>query len=150
MSTGKTTEFLTTKMLRGYYRSGASIQRLPDKYDTGQYEDVRPSDFLIVINRGLAEGSNTFFLECKETATPKTSFSITGTFRKGKIQGMVRAAQLGLPYFVVFNILSTKEIYLVPAIEILKCLNDSKKSISFEIIKTHPWVTGALHDDYLK
>ena len=62
MSTGKTTEFLTTKMLRSYYRSGASIQRLPYKYVTGQYEDVRPSDFLIVINRGLAEGSNTFFL----------------------------------------------------------------------------------------
>ena len=63
---------------------------------------------------------------------------------------MIRAVQLKIPYFVVFNILSTQEIFLVPSIEILKCLNEGKKSISMEIIKKHPWLQGNLYDYYLK
>ena len=61
---------------------------------------------------------------------------------------MVRAAQLRLPYFVVFHILATKQIYLVPGIEILRCLNEGKKSISISIIEQYPWKEGALYDYY--
>ena len=72
----------------------------------------------------------------------------SSSFRKGQLQGMVRAAQLKQPYYVVFHILSTEKIFLVPAIEILSCINAGKKSISMEIIEQYPWTTGALHDYY--
>ena len=103
MSTGKTTEFLTTKMLRSYYRSGASIQRLPDKHDTGQYEDVRPCDHIVTMSRDLALEKflpNVFYIESKETLASKTSFNLKSTFQKGQLQGMFRAHNLKLPYFI--------------------------------------------------
>lgn len=149
MSTGKATEHETARRIRQQYKTAVSIQRLPDKYDTGKFEDTRPSDFMIILGRDIANGSaSIYFVECKETEKPKTSFSITGTFRKGQVQGMVRAAQLRLPYFVVFQVLATKKIYLVPSIEILKCLNEGKKSISMTIIEQYPWKEGALYDYY--
>lgn len=152
MASGKATELKTCQMLREYYKTAASIQRLPDKFDTGKFEDVRPSDFLIILNRTSVKvgEATTYFVECKESEKPKTSYSISGTFRKGQVQGMIRAVQLKIPYFVVFNILSTQEIFLVPSIEILKCLNEGKKSISMGIIKKHPWLQGNLYDYYLK
>lgn len=151
MSTGKATEHETARRIRQQYKTAVSIQRLPDKYDTGKFEDTRPSDFMIILSRDIAkEAATTYFVECKETEKPKTSFSIGGTFRKGQVQGMVRAAQLRLPYFVVFQILSTKQIYLVPGIEILKCLNEGKKSITIGVIEQYPWKEGALYDYYQK
>ena len=149
MSSGKATELKTTQMLRQCYRTAVDIQRLPDKYDTGKYEDTRPSDFIVILSRDISnQKSAVFYIECKETEKPKSSFSFSSSFRKGQLQGMVRAAQLKQPYYVVFHILSTEKIFLVPAIEILSCINAGKKSISMEIIEQYPWTTGALHDYY--
>ena len=149
MSTGKATEHETARRIRQQYKTAVSIQRLPDKFDTGKFEDTRPSDFLIILGRDFAKKSSSiYFVECKETEKPKTSFSILGTFRKGQVQGMVRAAQLSFLYFVVFHILATNQIYLVPGIEILRCLNEGKKSISISIIEQYPWKEGALYDYY--
>ena len=48
MSTGKATEHETARRIRQQYKTAVSIQRLPDKFDTGKFEDTRPSDFLII------------------------------------------------------------------------------------------------------
>ncbi|QHJ78713.1 MAG: hypothetical protein [Bacteriophage sp.] len=139
MANGKATEFKTSQLLRSFYRLNITIQRLPDKYDTGKFEDVRPSDFIVI---GL--GGKTSFVECKESEKLKTSFSILSTFRKGQVQGMRLAEKLNIPYYVVFNFLSTNQMFLVPSKEILNCLDSGKKSIPFKTIEQYPWTTGEL------
>lgn len=147
MANGKTTEFLTSQKLRSFYKLNVMINRLPDKYDTGRYEDIRPSDFMVTLSRKVAPNNMTsFFIECKESEKLKTSFGLASTFRKGQLQAMRMAKILEVPYFVVFNFLSTKEIFLVPSTEILDCLEQGKKSISIDTIRKYPWTTGELYD----
>ena len=149
--TGKSTENLVVQMLRKAYKLQVDIQRLPDKYDTGKLEDIRPCDHIVSLSRDVALENflpNTFYIESKETSALKTSFNINSTFQKGQLQGMHRAHNLKLPYFIVFHFLKTQGIYLVPAFEILDALAAGKKSISVETIKQYPWTTGDLYDYY--
>lgn len=149
--TGKATENKVVQMLRKAYKLQVDIQRLPDKYDTGQYEDTRPCDHIVTLGRDIALEKflpNTFFIESKETLASKSSFNFGSTFQKGQLQGMRRASNLKLPYFIVFQFLKTHEIYLVPAYEILNLQEEGKKSISVDIIKQYPWTTGELYDYY--
>lgn len=149
--TGKATESKVARMLRKAYKLQIDIQRLPDKYDTGKYEDVRPCDHIVTMSRDLALEKflpNVFYIESKETLASKTSFNLKSTFQKGQLQGMFRAHNLKLPYFIVFQFLKTHEIYLVPAFEILEAIDAGKKSISVETIKKYPWTTGELYDYY--
>lgn len=149
---GKSTENQVVRMLRKAYKLNVDIQRLPDKYDTGNYEDTRPCDHIVSLSRDIALEKflpNTFYIESKETLATKTSFNIKSTFQKGQLQGMQRAHNLKLPYFIVFQFLKDKEnLYLVPSFEILEALQAGKKSISVETIKKYPWTTGELYDYY--
>lgn len=119
--TGKSTEFFITQELRKRYGLKVDIQRLPDKYDTGKYEDTRPADFIVGMDRQIAKHcdmSNMFYIEAKETASLRTSINFKSTFQKGQLQGMRRAKTLQIPYFVIIRFLSVDKAYLVPSTEI--------------------------------
>ena len=153
MSSGKATELKTTQMLRLRYKTAVDIQRLPDKYDTGKYEDKRPSDFLVILSAEYAElnsVSNAFYIEAKETGSDKKSWNITSTFEHGQIQAMIRANKLRIPYFVVFQYLQTRSIYLVPSNIILEIFTKGDKSISKETITQYPWTNGSLYTYFKK
>lgn len=147
--TGKSTEFFITQQLRKAYGLKVDIQRLPDKYDTGKFEDTRPSDFIVGLDSNIAKAknmSNMFYIESKETTSRKTSINIASTFRKGQIQGMRRATNLHIPYFVVIRFLSVDDAYLVPATVFLSALETGKKSVPFSTIEQYLWTDGVLND----
>ena len=150
--TGKSTEFFITQRLRKQYGLKVDIQRLPDKYDTGKFEDTRPADFIIGMDRDLAKHcdmSNMFYIEAKETASMRTSINLKSTFQKGQIQGMRRAHALKIPYFVVIRFISVEKTYLVPATEFLDAIDAGKKSVPLATLEKYPWNNGALHDYHL-
>lgn len=151
-ASGKATENTVTLYLRKYYGTKVEIQRLPDKYDTGHYEDVRISDHIVALDSAISTDqgvSGLYFIESKETnEANKKSFSITSTFQKGQIQGMRRARALSIPYFVVFQLLKTQEIFLVPSFVILDLLDQNIKSIKVDTIRAYPWTTGKVYDYY--
>lgn len=148
---GKGTEKLVVQKLREAYGLRIDIQRMADLSDTGQYQDVRPSDFIVILERKLAEAKNipqTYYIEAKETAKKTKSINFNSVFRKGQIQAMKRSVALGIPYFIVFNFLDAVEdqLYLIPCTIITENLALGKKSISVDLIKQHPWKSGALYD----
>lgn len=150
--TGKSTEFFITQQLRKQYGLKVDIQRLPDKYDTGKYEDTRPADFIVGMCRELAQReniSNMFYVEAKETTSMRTSINIKSTFQKGQIQGMRRAKSLKIPYFVLIRFLSVDKSYLVPAYEFLDAIEAGKKSVPLATLEKYPWLDGALYDYYV-
>lgn len=150
-ATGKATEKDTAQALRKHYGINVDIQRLPDKYDVGRYEDVRPSDFLITLGGEISTDrgvSNVYYVECKETNSDKASFSFNSVFMKGQMQAMRRAKKLQIPYFVVFQFLKTREKFLVPSLTLLELETEGKKSIPVSTIRNYPWKTGALYDYY--
>lgn len=152
-ATGKATEKDVAFLLRNFYGSRVEILRLPDKYDTGKYEDKRPSDFLVILSAEYAElnsVSNAFYIEAKETGSDKKSWNITSTFEHGQIQAMIRANKLRIPYFVVFQYLQTRSIYLVPSNIILEIFTKGDKSISKETITQYPWTNGSLYTYFKK
>lgn len=147
-ATGKATEKDVAFLLRNFYGSRVEIIRLPDKYDTGKHEDTRPSDFIVILSAEYAElngVSNTFYIEAKETKADKTSWNLNSTFQKAQIQAMIRADKLKIPYFVVFQYLQTRKMYLVPSSVILDIYTRGGKSISKETIQQHPWLNGSLY-----
>ena len=150
--TGKSTEFFITQQLRKQYGLKVDIQRLPDKYDTGKFEDTRPADFIIGLDRQLAKQynmSNMFYIEAKETANVKTTINLKSTFQKGQLQGMRRAHALNIPYFVIIRFISVDKTYLVPATEFLNAMDSGKKSVPLATIEKYQWNNGALYDFYL-
>ena len=151
-ASGKATENTVTFLLRKQYGTNVEIQRLPDKFDTGQYEDVRISDHIVALNATISTDrgvSALYFIESKETNDPnKKSFSINSTFQKGQLQGMRRAKALSTPYFIAFQLLKTKEVFLVPSFVLLDLLDQNIKSIKVETIRNYPWTTGKIYDYY--
>lgn len=152
-ATGKATEKDVAFTLREAYGSAVDIIRLPDKYDTGRFEDKRPSDFLVVLSHNLpvvkAGGSNTYYIEAKETAADKKTWAFSSVFQKGQLQAMMRASINKNPYFVVFQYLQTRKLYLVPSSAILNIYLKDGKSISKEIIESYEWTDGKLYNYFL-
>jgi hypothetical protein len=149
---GKGTEKIVVRELRKAYGIHVDIQRLTDKSDTGNYEDVRPSDFIVLLGRKLAQEKGLpqiFYVEAKETTKSGKSISINSMFRKGQIQAMKRSIPLGIPYFVVIQFLDTKEVCIIPCTFIVETLAAGAKSLSVAEIKKHPWTTGELHDYFI-
>lgn len=152
-ATGKATEKDVALLLRKAYGTNIEIIRLPDKYDTGKHEDTRPSDFLVALPAAYAvlhKCSNTFYVEAKETGADKTSWSISSTFRNGQIQAMIRANRLGIPYFIVFQYLQTRSMYLVPSRVLLDIYTAGGKSIPKQCIEQYLWTDGFLYDYFNK
>lgn len=152
-ATGKATEKDVAFLLRKFYGTEVEIIRLPDKYDTGKFEDKRPSDFVIILSGAFSEinaVSNSFYLEAKETNADKKSWNLLSTFQKGQLQAMIRANRLKIPYFVVFKYLQTDSIYLVPSNVILEIYTQGGKSISKETIIQYPWLNGSLYNYFKK
>lgn len=151
-ASGKATENTVTLFLRKFYGTKVEIQRLPDKYDTGHYEDARISDHIVALDSAISTDqgvSGLYFIESKETNDGnKKSFTISSTFQKGQLQGMRRARALSIPYFVVFQLLKTQEIFLVPSHVILDLMDQDIKSIKVETIRNYPWTTGKIYDYY--
>lgn len=146
---GKGTEKVVVRELRKAYGTRVDIQRLTDKSDTGNYEDVRPSDFIILLDRKVAKENNlpqVFYIEAKETRQNHKNISINSMFRKGQIQAMKRSIPLGIPYFVVIQFLSTEELFMIPSTLITEALNNGMKSLPIEKIKQHSWTDGKLYD----
>lgn len=151
-ASGKATENTVTLQLRKFYGTKVEIQRLPDKFDTGHYEDVRISDHIVALDSAISTDlgvSGIYFIESKETNDAnKKSFSFSSTFQKGQLQGMFRARALNIPYFVAFQLLKTKEVFLVPSLVILELMDQNIKSIKVEAIRNYPWTTGKIYDYY--
>lgn len=152
-ATGKATEKDVAFLLRKFYGTNIEIIRLPDKYDTGKFEDRRPSDFLAILSGEFSEQnavSNAFYIEAKETKADKKSWNFLSTFENGQIQAMIRANKIKIPYFVVFQYLQTRSIYLVPSSVILEIYTSGGKSISKETIVKFPWINGSLYNYFKK
>jgi penicillin-binding protein-related factor A (putative recombinase) len=129
MNKGKATEKRTIDMAERYLYP-CDVIRLPDKYDTGNYEDIRPSDLIVVVK------GRTYYIECKETAgvaNPRFDFSCLS---KGQIGGMLKAAKTDSPYAVVFCHLKSQCYYIIPAKEILAARDQGKKSFSFKELQS--------------
>lgn len=151
--TGKATEKDVAFLLRKMYGSQVEIIRLPDKYDTGKHEDTRPSDFIVIISGTYSELNgvgNAFYIEAKETASDKATWNLKSTFQKGQLQAMIRANKNKIPYFVVFQYLKTRKIYLVPSNVILDIFTSGGKSISKQTIEQYPWLNGSLYTYFKK
>lgn len=148
-SSGKSAEKLVVKSLRDTYGLNIEIDRLPDKYDTGKIEEVRPSDFLIHFSRPLAvekfQGVNSVYLEVKENGTDKLTFSFS-RLQDGQVKAMHRCKRLNLPYFVAIYHNKSDTLYLVPAVEILLAMSMGKKSLPADLVQTYEWKNGELYD----
>lgn len=152
-ATGKATEKDVAFLLRKAYGTKVEILRLPDKYDTGKHEDTRPSDFIVILSAEYAElnsVSNAFYLEAKETGSDKNTWSLKSTFQASQLQAMIRANKLRIPYFVVFQYLQTRKLYLVPSNVILDIYFSGGKSISKNTIMQYPWVDGFIYTYFKK
>lgn len=152
-ATGKATEKDVAFLLRKAYGTQVEILRLPDKYDTGKHEDIRPSDFIVILSAQYAElnsVSNAFYIEAKETGADKNTWSLGSTFQHGQLQAMIRANKLRIPYFVVFQYLQTRKLYLVPSTVILDIYLSGGKSISKETIMQYPWLDGFIYTYFKK
>lgn len=144
-SNGKSTEKDTEDRLYQLYGTRVMVDRLPDKFDTGQYQDIRPSDFIASFAKG--EELRVVYIECKDTKAPKMTLAFS-RFRKGQLQAMHRCVGLKIPYFVVFRSLMTGVSYLIPATKIIAAINLGKKSLSEEVVLTFPWRAGEKLYDY--
>lgn len=146
-SNGKSTEKETEDRLYALYGSSVLIDRLPDKFDTGNYQDIRPSDFIIIFGEGI-EPSRAY-IECKETSASKMSLGFS-RFRKGQWQAMRRCYRLKVPYFVVFGNLKTDKMYLIPASVIVEAEKEGKRSLSEDVVLNYLWQRQEKLYDYTK
>lgn len=103
---------------------GAHIVRLRDKSDTGEYEEIRPCDFLVIMHK------ITVYVECKETnSTGKPSLSFS-RIRAGQWHGMLKAKENGSPYVIIYQHLQSKQIFMVDSLIMLEAKEKGKKSLS--------------------
>ena len=115
---------------------GADIIRLRDKSDTGEYEEVRPCDFLVILHQ------LTIYVECKETnaiTKPTLGFS---RIRKGQWNGMLKAKKNRSPYVIIFQHLQSRQIYMVDSSVLLEAKDKGKKSLSEAELKPYAFSLG--------
>lgn len=149
--TGKKTERDTIYLIQQYYGKQCRIDRLPDSFDAGHYEDIRPCDLFITLARGQeSESSNIWYVECKETNKEKINlpFSVLNT---GQRKAIKNTLDLKINYFVVFQHLRTGKIYLIPASKIVETEKQGKKSLNEFELEPYTWINkGKLYDYYSK
>lgn len=115
---------------------GADIIRLRDKSDTGEYEEVRPCDFLVIMHQ------LTVYVECKETnAATKPSLGFS-RIRKGQWNGMLKAKKNRSPYVIIFQHIQSKQIFMVDSSVLLEAKEKGKKSLSESELQPHLFTLG--------
>ena len=144
---GKLTESLTIRSIQKYYGLSCLVDRLPDSLDSGKYEDIRPCDIIVTTERGRISNENTvWYIECKETRQKSVTLPFS-VLNKGQLQAIKNTFRLKIPYFVVFNHMETKKIYLVPADRIISQMEDGKKSLNSKELEPFIWnELGKLYD----
>ena len=150
MGNGKGSEHWVEDQLRSRYGLEVDINRLPDKFDTGNYEDIRPSDFILVFSAECAQNelkskTNTVYCEVKESEAKTISFAFS-TLRKGQKQGMARAIRLRVNYFVVYRNILHNVTYLIPAVPIVAAQQEGMKSMNADALEPYKVETLKLYN----
>ena len=144
---GKRTERETIQYIRNYYGMYCRVDRLPDTLDVGRWEDRRPCDLFVTISRGFASTTSTiWYVECKETGSVRKNlqFSVLNSGQRKAINFTIANK---IPYFVVFQHLKSKTIYLIPAKVILDYEAQGKKSMNESDLQPYVWLEkGKLYD----
>lgn len=146
---GKATEREVTQLVQNYYGAKCRIDRLPDSLDAGHYEDRRPCDLFVTIARGVASPENTiWYLECKETGQQRKTLQFS-VLNDGQNKAINSTIALEIPYFVVFQHLPSKTLWLVPATAIRQQQSKGKKSMNEQELEAYLWVNkGKLYDNF--
>lgn len=146
---GKKTEREVMSHIQRHYGERCRIDRLPDSLDAGHYEDRRPCDLFVTMQRHEESKENTiWYIECKETGQQsiKLQFSVLNS---GQRKAMTHTIQLRIPYFVAFQHLPTKQLWLVPAKVIMEFEERGKKSMNEKDLEPYQWlIVGRLYDNF--
>lgn len=146
---GKATERETMQLVQNYYGMKCRIDRLPDTLDTGKYEDRRPCDLFVTLRRGLEGDQNTiWYVECKETGQDRKNLQFS-VLNSGQKKAIAFTIANRIPYFVVFQHLKSKTLYLIPALIIHEFEQKGKKSMNENDLEPYIWLKrGKLYDFY--
>ena len=136
MGNGKRTENWAVQQLERQYGTDVDIIRLLDKFDTGRFQDVRPSDFILIFSS--QNELPVVYLESKESEAKSVSFSFS-TLRQGQLQAMARATRMRVNYFVIYRNLTHDRAFLIPAIIILAAKENGIKSMNAEALDPFIW-----------
>lgn len=136
MGNGKRTENWAVQQLERQYGTDVDIIRLLDKFDTGRFQDVRPSDFILIFSS--QNELPVVYLESKESEAKTVSFSFS-TLRQGQLQAMARATRMRVNYFVIYRNLTHDRAFLIPAIIILAAKENGIKSMNAEALDPFRW-----------
>lgn len=146
---GKATERQTIQAIQSYYGKKCRVDRLPDSLDVGRYEDRRPCDMFVSLGRNVESTQNTlWYIECKETGQDRKNLQFS-VLKDGQWKAINFTIENQIPYFVVFQHLKTRTIYLIPATVIKEFLSRGKKSMNEDDLLPYIWtIQGKLYDNF--